>query len=154
MPGRFVQRGGGWVLGQNVLLLVVGALGWWFRGATARPVVTGAGAALLVVSAVCGVAGTVALGRNLTPFPRPSSQTRLVRHGIYRRMRHPLYTAVVSAALGWALVRASWPAGLAALLLALWLDAKARREERWLRERFPDYAAYAARVRRFVPGIY
>ncbi len=154
MSGRFVQRGGGWVLGQCVLLLAVGALGWWFCGATARPVVTGAGVLLLVVSAVCGVAGAVALGRNLTPFPRPSSQTRLVRHGVYRRIRHPLYTAVVSAALGWALVRTSWPAGLAALLLALWLDAKARREERWLRERFPDYAAYAARVRRFVPGIY
>jgi protein-S-isoprenylcysteine O-methyltransferase Ste14 len=40
------------------------------------------------------------------------------------------------------------------VVLAIVLDLKARREEEWLRERFPDYAAYAARTKRFIPGIY
>jgi protein-S-isoprenylcysteine O-methyltransferase Ste14 len=33
-------------------------------------------------------------------------------------------------------------------------DLKARREERWLRERFADYDDYARRVKRFIPGFY
>jgi protein-S-isoprenylcysteine O-methyltransferase Ste14 len=40
------------------------------------------------------------------------------------------------------------------MLLGLWLDAKARREERWLVDAFPGYAAYRRRTHRFVPGIY
>jgi protein-S-isoprenylcysteine O-methyltransferase Ste14 len=43
---------------------------------------------------------------------------------------------------------------VAALVLALFLDAKARREERWLRRQFPDYADYELKVRRFIPGVY
>ena len=39
-------------------------------------------------------------------------------------------------------------------LLAVVLDLKSRREEIWLRERFPEYKAYAARTRKFIPGIY
>jgi protein-S-isoprenylcysteine O-methyltransferase Ste14 len=33
-------------------------------------------------------------------------------------------------------------------------DAKARHEERWLRQKFPAYAAYAQQVRRFIPWLY
>ncbi len=38
--------------------------------------------------------------------------------------------------------------------LAPLLDARAQREERWLRQQFPEYAAYQQRVRRFIPWIY
>jgi protein-S-isoprenylcysteine O-methyltransferase Ste14 len=38
--------------------------------------------------------------------------------------------------------------------LAVWMDLKARREEAWLLARYPGYAAYRARSRRFVPRIY
>jgi protein-S-isoprenylcysteine O-methyltransferase Ste14 len=65
-----------------------------------------------------------------------------------------LYTAVFCGALGWALVCASWPALAAALCLGPFLNAKASIEERALRERFPDYEAYQAQVKRFIPGIY
>jgi protein-S-isoprenylcysteine O-methyltransferase Ste14 len=40
------------------------------------------------------------------------------------------------------------------VLLTLFLDAKARYEERWLLRQFPEYAGYSERVRRFVPLIY
>jgi len=41
-----------------------------------------------------------------------------------------------------------------ALLLMPLLDAKSRKEERWLRQQFPDYEAYQKRTRRFLPWIY
>jgi protein-S-isoprenylcysteine O-methyltransferase Ste14 len=41
-----------------------------------------------------------------------------------------------------------------AALLFLLFDAKARREERWLVEKFPSYAGYQRRVRKLVPFLY
>ena len=46
---------------------------------------------------------------------------------------------------------ASTRAQVAAGVLAVWLDAKARREEVWLMARFGDYAAYRTQTRRFLP---
>jgi protein-S-isoprenylcysteine O-methyltransferase Ste14 len=43
---------------------------------------------------------------------------------------------------------------MASLLLVEDLDLKARREEAWLSERYPEYAAYARHTHRFVPGVY
>jgi protein-S-isoprenylcysteine O-methyltransferase Ste14 len=135
-------------------MMAVVLFGVLFHGAwTNLPLVT-AGAALLLLGAAGGVAGVVHLGRNRTPFPKPLADVRLVQHGIYRWMRHPLYTSVIVASLGWALVWQSWPALVSALALAVFFDAKARREERWLRDRFPEYADYARRVRRFIPWVY
>ena len=93
----------------------------------------------------------MALGRNSTPFPRPSDGSQLVQTGIYGMVRHPLYTSVMTASLGWALIWESWYAVLPALMLIPFFHAKVRREERWLQEKFPDYADYARRVPRFIP---
>jgi protein-S-isoprenylcysteine O-methyltransferase Ste14 len=142
------------VLGQSALLGVVIAGGLLARDQWQNLAFTLGGASLLLMAASIGLAGTLSLGRNLTPYPKPSASTRLVRSGIYGLMRHPLYMAVFCGSLGWALVWRSWPALLAALALAPFFDAKARQEERWLRQQFPEYAGYEQRVRRFVPWIY
>ena len=154
MSGRFVQRGGWWVVGQFILLTAVAVLGIVCRQEPKREFILLCGLASLLAAAVTGLAGLINLGRNLTPFPRPSAQTRLVRHGIYRLIRHPLYTAVMCSAVGWSLCWQSWPALAASLALVVYLDAKARHEERWLRRQFPDYADYARCVKRFVPWLY
>ena len=38
--------------------------------------------------------------------------------------------------------------------LAMFFDIKSRREEVWLAEHFPEYAAYQRRVRKLIPFIY
>jgi protein-S-isoprenylcysteine O-methyltransferase Ste14 len=151
---NFLQRGGLWVLGQSALLCVVVVGGIVFHSQWHSLALTVCGACLLLVAASCGLAGKVSLGKNLTSFPKPSAQTRLVQTGVYGLIRHPLYTAVFCGSVGWALVWRSWPALLAALALAPFFDAKARREERWLRQQFPEYSDYERRVRRFVPWVY
>jgi protein-S-isoprenylcysteine O-methyltransferase Ste14 len=40
-----------------------------------------------------------------------------------------------------------------AALFAL-LDIKSRHEERWLAQKFPEYAAYQRRVRKLIPFLY
>jgi Phospholipid methyltransferase len=91
--------------------------------------------------------GVLSLGSSFTPLPRPRARTHLRQSGIFRFVRHPVYGGVILIALGWSLAEA--PLGLlATALLALLFDLKARREEAWLSERFPEYAAYRARTPR------
>ena len=154
MSSKFIQRGGLWVAGQSGLLFAVVIFGVVFRGNGRNLLVMAGGAVFFVMALGCGLAGAVALGRNLTPFPKPSTHTQLVQGGIYGLMRHPLYTAVFCAAVGWTLVWQSWPALAVSLVLAIFFDAKARHEENWLRQKFPDYAGYAQKVCRFIPWVY
>ena len=150
---RFLERGGGWVVGQFLILACLLAFAVLYPG-TGPVAWRYAGALVLIVAAVIAVAGVMALGRNLTPFPKPADHAELVRHGIYAKIRHPLYTAVILAGFGWALVWLSWPALMAAAALVPFFHAKSCREEGFLRQKFPGYREYEAHTRRFVPWIY
>ena len=150
---RFLERGGGWVAGQFVLLACLLGLSVLHPGA-GPALWRFAGVLVLIVAVAVAIAGTKALGRNLTPFPKPADHAKLVQHGIYAKIRHPLYTAVILAGFGWALVWLSWPALLAALALIPFFHAKSCREEYFLRQKFQRYREYETRTRRFIPWIY
>ena len=140
-------------MGQGVLLLGAVASGLiWSHQWHSVPLLL-CGWLLVLIAVICGIAGATALGSNLNPFPQPAPDARLVQSGIYSLMRHPLYTALMGGAVGWALVRASWPALAGALVLIAFLHAKASVEELLLRQLFPDYATYERRVGRFIPWV-
>jgi protein-S-isoprenylcysteine O-methyltransferase Ste14 len=145
--------GAAWVFIQSVLLLAVVVLGVVDRGDWTRIWLITGGAAMFVAGGAIGVAGVGVLGRNRTPFPQPRADSELVQHGIYAHLRHPLYTSVMLASFGWALIWQSGAAAVAALVLVPFLLAKARHEERWLRVKFPGYADYARRVPAFLPRV-
>jgi protein-S-isoprenylcysteine O-methyltransferase Ste14 len=130
------------VLLQGLLLLAVVLLAVRFRREGRHHVAVISGGILLSSGTGVALAGAIALGRNITPFPKPSEKAKLVRRGIFSLIRHPIYTGVMCASFGWALVWQSRPALLMALGLIPFLDAKARREEKWLREQFSDYGEY------------
>ena len=154
MTDSFTSRGGRWVVGQSVLMMSVIALGIIFRGQWRSAATFIPGAALFTFGGWLGIAGVRSLGLYRTAYPRPRENSTLVQHGVYGLVRHPLYSSLIFVSAGWALLWGSGAALGAALALALLLDAKARLEERWLREKFPDYASYAGRVRRLLPWIY
>jgi protein-S-isoprenylcysteine O-methyltransferase Ste14 len=77
-----------------------------------------------------------------------------VQTGVYGWIRHPLYVSVMLAGFGWSLIWQSLPALVVGCLQIPFFVAKASREEGWLHHAFPEYASYARRVKRFVPGIY
>lgn len=150
---RFRERGGGWVAAQFLLFACVFVLALIFRG-TMGQVWRYCGVALLAAGSVIAILGARMHGRNLSPFPAPPVDGKLIRRGIYGKIRHPLYTAVILGGLGWALAWASWPSALAAAALLPFLHAKSLHEERLLREKFADYRHYEARTKRFVPWLY
>ena len=80
---------------------------------------------------------------------------RVVRTGPYSVVRHPMYAGLVPVMVGMGLWLHSTAAAVAALVPTAFLVARVVLEERVLRERFPDYADYAATVRwRMVPGVW
>ena len=139
---------------QFLLMLSLLFAGPFLRGHWNSAAGMAAGISLVLLSAWLGLVGKRDLGRQRTPFPRPKDDAKLITTGLYARMRHPLYAAVIALGFGWALLWQSWPAFVIAVLQVPFFDAKARNEEQWLRERFPDYEGYARRVKRFVPGVY
>ncbi|MBC9005720.1 methyltransferase family protein [Micromonospora aurantiaca (nom. illeg.)] len=110
-----------------------------------------AGAAVTVAGAVLAAAAAAGLGRGLTASPLPNDAARLRTTGLYRRVRHPVYSGLLLAAAGWIIASGSLPRAIAAVALAALLAAKSRWEETQLTRRFPDYPAYAARTPRFMP---
>ena len=143
-----------WVIGQSALMLAVVVLGATHRGAWQSESGFVAGAALFAIGAVAGIWGVRSLGRSRTPNPTPRPDAELVQSGIYKRLRHPLYSSVMLASLGWALLWQSAAALAANVVLWVFLDAKARLEERLLLAKFPDYSGYQQRTWRFFPWAY
>ncbi len=111
--------------------------------------------ALMLLGLALLVAGSIGLGSALTPFPRPRERASLMEGGVYARARHPIYGGAILLAAGWSLIFASVAGAIFTALLVVFFELKARREEAWLRERYPDYDDYARRTRRhFVPFLY
>jgi protein-S-isoprenylcysteine O-methyltransferase Ste14 len=122
---------------------------------TARPLAVGAAVVLLAAGVAVGVAALAAnRPGNFNIRPEVKDGARLVTHGIYAHVRHPMYSAVLLAMLAFVVLDArAWRIG-AWIALAAVLLAKAAREERDLLARFPEYAGYRARTRRFVPRLF
>jgi protein-S-isoprenylcysteine O-methyltransferase Ste14 len=112
------------------------------------------GAGALVSGCWLLLRGFFDLGPSMTPLPRPRHGGRLIESGIYARLRHPIYAGLILGSLGWSALTRSPAAVVVAVVLAAFLDAKSRREEAWLLDRYPAYAAYRLRTKRFLPGIY
>lgn len=104
-----------------------------------------------LIGAVLVVFSAVALGRRLTAHPEPNGHGSLRVTGLYRLMRHPMYTGVMAFSIGSALSSRSVFRMITCAALMVLFNVKARFEERSLTAHFPDYPAYAKRVPRFVP---
>jgi Putative protein-S-isoprenylcysteine methyltransferase len=67
--------------------------------------ITGAAGRLLcIVGLGFVVLGSIALGRNLSPFPKPKRTGTLVESGIFSVVRHPIYSGFSLAAFGWSVL--------------------------------------------------
>jgi protein-S-isoprenylcysteine O-methyltransferase len=101
-------------------------------------------------------AAILTLGRLFTVDVAIHADHTVVEHGLYRVMRHPSYTGLLLAFVGLGMLFANWLSmiGLLVPIVLAVLD-RVRKEERALLESVgPAYAAYCARTKRFVPGLF
>ena len=149
------SRGGWWVVGQFIILAMIVTAGLIQEGHyTGGMLSTVVGTILCVVALGFGWRGFVTLGTNLTAFPRPLDEGQLVITGVYAIVRHPIYTAVLCGSAGYAFLTMSYWGMVLTGILGVWFEFKSRREEQFVRDRFPAYAAYAQTVKKFLPRIY
>ena len=96
------------------------------------------------------------LGTNWSVTLEVREQHRLVTQGIYRRIRHPMYTALLLYSVGQALALPNYVAGPSyGVAMALLVALRIGPEERMMLEEFgKNYLEYMARTRRLVPGVW
>ena len=83
----------------------------------------------------------IGLGNSLTALAIPKDNGTLVTHGIYSRVRHPIYFGLLVMSLGVMLDAGYWPQVIVVMLLYVLLGNKADFEETMLRERYPAVQA-------------
>jgi protein-S-isoprenylcysteine O-methyltransferase Ste14 len=94
------------------------------------------------------------IGANWSSNVTLKDQHTLVRSGPYRFVRHPIYSGLLLAVAGSAIVVGEWR-GLAAFGLVLAaLIYKSRVEEARMRATFPEYAAYCRATAALIPFLY
>jgi protein-S-isoprenylcysteine O-methyltransferase Ste14 len=154
--------------GWDVTLLLLTLVGFWMPVIWAlSSVFAFADYTLRLGSLVAGIvcyAGGLALfqrshadlGTNWSVTLQVRENHRLITRGVYRRVRHPMYTALFLYAVGQTLVVPNWIAGPSYLIaLALLLTYRVEVEERMMLDEFgDDYAAYVTTTNRFIPGLW
>ena len=96
------------------------------------------------------------LGTNWSITLEIREQHRLITQGVYRRIRHPMYSALALYSIGQALVIPNWVAGPSNLIaFAILLALRVNAEERMMVREFGDeYALYSAGTKRLIPGLW
>ena len=150
--GRIAQVPSSWLVALQFVL--IGAL-----LLTASPpraaALLGTAVALLAASAAIGISALAAnRPGNFNIRPELKLEAKLVTLGIYRWIRHPMYSAVLAAMLA-TVVTDPLPWRIVAwLALVGVLIAKAQREEGYLRQRFAQYEQYQATTWRLLPWVW
>jgi protein-S-isoprenylcysteine O-methyltransferase Ste14 len=113
-----------------------------------------AGAGIFVVGLATAITARVQLGRHWMDLEdaRVLPGQPLVERGIYRYIRHPIYTGDLVLLLGLELALNSWLV-LAVAPLAGVVVRRALAEEALLEEHLPGYRDYSRRTRRFIPFV-
>jgi len=98
----------------------------------------------------------VDLGPNWSPILEIKEDHTLVTEGVYRRVRHPMYTAHLLWAIAQLLLLENWIAGPAFLATFVLLCVyRVPREERMLLAHFgEEYRSYMARTGRLLPPVW
>jgi protein-S-isoprenylcysteine O-methyltransferase Ste14 len=108
---------------------------------------------LVAAAATFDLLGFVEFRRSRTTINplRPGRTTALVTRGVYRVSRNPMYVGILLLLTAWAVyLEGLWAFAGPALAAAYLTRFQIVPEERVMRQLFPGFAAYAARVRRWL----
>lgn len=108
-----------------------------------------------MASIIMGLLIIAAAGYSLKPSlrisPIPKADSPLIESGIYHRVRHPMYLAVILIGFGMAGYSDSGVAWILEVILIVDLNIKARFEDALLLEAHPEAFHYQMHVSRILP---
>jgi protein-S-isoprenylcysteine O-methyltransferase Ste14 len=130
----------------------VGFLGARFVGTAEWIALTGV--ALTFAGTALSIWARIILGENWSARVTRKVGHELIRSGPYAVVRHPIYSGLLLASIGTAIVVGEWRGVLAIPLIFLSEIVKAKREERFMLAEFGDvYAQYKKQTGFIVPGF-
>lgn len=121
-----------------------------------RPLLTAVGIIVAAVALIMFRLTHKALGRNWSVTLQMRENHELITHGIYEKIRHPMYTAFWLWAIAQALLLPNWIAGFSGIVGfgTLYL-LRVGPEEQMMQETFGEpYRAYMARSGRLWPRLF
>jgi protein-S-isoprenylcysteine O-methyltransferase Ste14 len=118
------------------------------------PIGAGLGILLTAIGLGIAIAARITLAANWSAAVEIKDDHALIRSGLYRPVRHPIYSGLLLALLGSAIAIDRWRAllGFVLIFVSLWL--KARHEERRLCQVLPEYAAYTRETAALIPFLF
>jgi protein-S-isoprenylcysteine O-methyltransferase Ste14 len=121
---------------------------------TFGPAFSTLGAILCAVGVAVAIWARWYLGRNWGMPMSVKENPELVTSGPYAYIRHPIYTGVLLALLGSALVVGNWEFGLF-VIFGLYFSYSARSEEKLMARTFPtQYPPYKQRTKTLIPFVW
>jgi len=112
------------------------------------------GMGLMLMGMLLGAWARQVLADNWSGAIQQVQNQTLVTRGPYRYVRNPMYTGFLSAAFGTALYQPSSSSLMGLLILCGTYAVKISREERFLQQVLPGYAAYSKHTWRLIPFLY
>lgn len=109
---------------------------------------------LLITGAFISLVAVLQLHVNLSPFPSPMPGAKLITTGIFKYIRHPIYTGIFLAFFGFSFFYDSVYKLLISIVLLLLFYFKSNYEEKQLIKMFPEYQKYALQTGRFFPKVF
>ena len=105
------------------------------------------GYVIIIISFTILLVSIKDLGRNLSPFPRPLKNSKLVSTGIYRFTRHPMYYSLIFISFGVFITKLSIYYLFLSTSLSLIIKFKIALEEQYLKNKFKNYLLYKNEVK-------
>lgn len=96
------------------------------------------------------------LGKNWSPTLQVREDHILITNGIYQRIRHPMYTAIMLWTIAQALLLTNWIAGLSGIITfgTLYILRVGNEENMMLEQFGGQYQEYRQRTKRLVPFLF
>ena len=105
------------------------------------------GILIIIIASIFMLVAIKDLGSNLSPFPRPKNNSKLITKGIYRFTRHPMYYSLIIISFGVFLTKLSIYYLFLSISLILIIKFKIALEEQYLKNKFKKYFLYKSIVK-------
>ena len=102
---------------------------------------------IIIIASIIMLLAIKDLGNNLSPFPKPIVNGKLITSGIYRFIRHPMYYSLILISFGFFLTKLSFYHLGLTISLALIIKFKIILEEKYLNKKFKNYFLYTDKVK-------
>ncbi|MEO6844479.1 MAG: isoprenylcysteine carboxylmethyltransferase family protein [Ginsengibacter sp.] len=108
---------------------------------------------LSVAGIIISLASILTLNKNLSPFPTPKQSAELIQSGIYKYIRHPIYSGILFFTFGFSMYSENTLRLLIFFTLLILFRFKVAYEEKLLQDKYSNYAAYKKTTGMFLPGL-